>query len=268
MLLTPTPVTGTWGRGPPVVRAPYRNRVHAAETRDTSPEFSARGLLASQPLSYRPRAAEMLGKIEMTTRLPRTEIPEKTTARALEMYVPEPNSGCWLWIGSYAKTGYGMVNTYLAHRVIYQALVGPIPESTPHLDHLCRVRCCVNPAHLEPVTPKENAIRGVGFAGHHHRATCCPKGHPYDTENTVWRKTDRGLQRSCRICRGEAFQRWAKKHRQPKPRVRILKAECKYGHPLSGDNVRISGKDGRHRECLACEKRRNANRYLRQPPTS
>lgn len=75
-------------------------------------------------------------------------------------------SGCWLWTGSCLPTGYGQVGcrvggkTYVssAHRVAYRFVVGPIPAGL-QLDHLCRVRRCVNPAHLEPVTPRENVRR-------------------------------------------------------------------------------------------------------------
>lgn len=76
--------------------------------------------------------------------------------------------GCWLWTGAKNWTGYGQrsvrvdgkVRTARAHRMAYELLVGPIPEGLT-IDHLCRVRHCVNPDHLEPVTMKENARRGV-----------------------------------------------------------------------------------------------------------
>lgn len=76
--------------------------------------------------------------------------------------------GCWLWQGPRVHNGYGIISiqgsgvktTIRAHRYAYEALVGPIPEGL-QLDHLCRVRRCVNPAHLEPVTARENVRRGV-----------------------------------------------------------------------------------------------------------
>lgn len=76
--------------------------------------------------------------------------------------------GCWLWRGSLVQNGYGIFSYYRlgqktskrAHRFAYEALVGPIPEGLT-LDHLCRVRRCVNPAHLEPVTIGDNIRRGV-----------------------------------------------------------------------------------------------------------
>jgi hypothetical protein len=93
---------------------------------------------------------------------------------------PEPNSGCWIWIASLGTSGYGQFSVenrpLKAYRVAYEALVGPVPDGL-ELDHLCRVRCCVNPAHLEPVTHAENMRRGDSFQ---RNKTHCPKGHPYD----------------------------------------------------------------------------------------
>ena len=80
-----------------------------------------------------------------------------------------------------------------AHRVVYEALVGPIPDGL-WIDHLCRNRSCVNPDHLEPVTPKENIRRGVKSK---RNWTACPKGHTYTPDNTYWRPTG---QRRCRDC--------------------------------------------------------------------
>lgn len=83
-------------------------------------------------------------------------------------FIPEPNSGCWLWVGSVTGPGYGQISNpdrrgkpLLAHRVSYELHVGPIPEGFD-LDHLCRVRCCINPRHLDPVTRRENLRRGIG----------------------------------------------------------------------------------------------------------
>jgi hypothetical protein len=108
---------------------------------------------------------------------------------------------CWLWTG--ATTGYGYGQFYLglgqrrvrAHRFSYELLVGPIPDGLV-LDHLCRVRLCVNPAHLEPVTQRENILRGEGTSAHHARQTHCKRGHEFTPENTYVR---RGM-RTCRQC--------------------------------------------------------------------
>lgn len=100
---------------------------------------------------------------------------------------------CWLWTAAKNNHYYGVFTingkNYLSHRVSYEMLVGQIPEGL-HLDHLCRVTNCVNPAHLEPVTHKENIQRGISF---NSKKTHCPNGHPYDM------KTKSG--RRCRQCR-------------------------------------------------------------------
>lgn len=88
----------------------------------------------------------------------------------------------------------------LAHRFAYEDIVGPILEGLT-IDHLCRVRHCVNPAHLEPVTHLENVRRGNGGLNQLAK-THCPKGHPYDEENT-YRLPSRPSGRYCRACRRE-----------------------------------------------------------------
>lgn len=119
--------------------------------------------------------------------------------------LPEPNSGCWLWSGSLVWGGYGQFkvsrNTVRAHRFSYQFLVGPIPDGL-HLDHKCRVRSCVNPDHLRPVTIRENNLLGEGPAAWNMAKTHCPAGHEYTPENT--RIGGRNKSRFCRACQAEA----------------------------------------------------------------
>lgn len=75
-----------------------------------------------------------------------------------------PECGCWIWLGELNRNGYGRISLggkrLMAHRVLYELMVGPIGEGLV-LDHLCRMRCCVNPAHMEPVTVRENTLRGL-----------------------------------------------------------------------------------------------------------
>lgn len=85
------------------------------------------------------------------------------TARPLRERWDVDANGCWIWNGAISRYGYGVFNpchakVERAHRRVYQELVGPIPEGLV-LDHLCRVKACVNPAHLEPVTTQENTRR-------------------------------------------------------------------------------------------------------------
>lgn len=90
-------------------------------------------------------------------------MPAKTS---LESKYVVSNAGCWLWRASVNHSGYGVVRVGKtqkpAHRVVYEKHKGKIAEGL-HLDHLCRNHGCVNPDHLEPVTPRENKIRGLGI---------------------------------------------------------------------------------------------------------
>jgi hypothetical protein len=97
------------------------------------------------------------------------------------LYTVDPN-GCWRWNGHVGRDGYALCKRdgyySSAHRVVYTQLRGPIPKDL-HLDHLCRVRDCVNPDHLEPVTPYENFRRGL-----HFQQTPCKRGHEFTEDNT------------------------------------------------------------------------------------
>ncbi len=109
--------------------------------------------------------------------------------------------GCWEWL-AHRVGGYGHISwrgkDRPAHRVGYELLVGPVPDGK-QLDHLCRNRGCVNPAHLEPVSQAENMARGVCW-DRNRRKTHCPAGHPYDAQNTLTRPGPHGLTRRCAAC--------------------------------------------------------------------
>ena len=113
---------------------------------------------------------------------------------------------CWLWLGA-TSNGYGQFRTegpsVKAYRYAYEFCVGPIPEGLT-IDHLCRVRHCVCPDHLEPVTHRVNCLRGQSPIAANARKTQCLQGHPYDAENTYI--TPAGA-RDCRLCKRDALRR-------------------------------------------------------------
>lgn len=114
-------------------------------------------------------------------------------------------SGCIIWLGSTCKGGYGnfLYNGKIdkAHRVAYIMKNGEIPEGL-EIDHLCRVRSCVNPDHLEAVTHKENCERAIS---HNSLKTHCPKGHPYSGDNLYLNK--KYNKRDCKICQKERVKK-------------------------------------------------------------
>lgn len=139
---------------------------------------------------------------------------------------PIPFSGCWAWDGTLAYDGYGRLPSgrrgvsFPAHRVAYEYAKGPIPEGL-QIDHLCRVKCCINPAHLEAVTPSTNVRRGlVPETASKHMASLrarkkaelrsdslplCDRGHAFDEVNTY---VDKKGFWHCRECKRTAFRLW------------------------------------------------------------
>lgn len=116
--------------------------------------------------------------------------------------IPEPNSGCWIWLGpvgqrrsNYGKGKYRGTNI-LAHRFSYEAHRGPIPDGYEP-DHLCRVTVCVNPQHMELVTSYENFLRSNGPAAVNARRTHCIQGHILAGDNLHITKSGKRVCRSC-----------------------------------------------------------------------
>lgn len=113
----------------------------------------------------------------------------------------------WLWLGAVDRDGHGVCRIAgdrrkrRVHRVVWEVLIGPIPDALV-LDHVCRVRQCCNPAHLQPVTNAENVKRRAADDRTH-----CPKGHPYDEANTRYRIKDGYVCRTCRTCDRAARRR-------------------------------------------------------------
>jgi hypothetical protein len=122
--------------------------------------------------------------------------------RALAKIRFDDATGCWLWIGYRSRLGYGRVrdadgHLRQAHAVLYEAFVGPVLEGY-ELDHLCRVRWCVCPWHLEPVTHRENWLRGETPSAVRFRTDRCSRGHDLADPANVYVRPD-GY-RQCRTC--------------------------------------------------------------------
>lgn len=141
----------------------------------------------------------------------------QTIADAVKDKSERVESGCIEWRATLDEHGYAQLwwrgTMRRAHRIYYQEVHGVRLDRWTFLDHLCRNPKCVNPEHLEPVTPRENALRGISFSAENAKKTCCPKGHPYD-------KICRGGGRACRAClRAYAIARYHRKKvlkRKPK----------------------------------------------------
>lgn len=174
--------------------------------------------------------------------------PEQNRYRALRRVFSKVNkfgplwngTHCWIWCGCLSDTGYGSFSFdgkgVNVHQWLYNTLVGPVPKGK-ELDHLCRVRGCVNPSHLEPVTRLVNCLRGSHPAILRIDATSCVRGHVY-TEDSVshYHRKDGTLVRTCLICR------WEKYH-------------------LEG------GKEQRHQQHVRAQARRENAQLLRTSPT-
>jgi hypothetical protein len=137
---------------------------------------------------------------------------KKRAERAVEIFWSrvEITASCWYWRGSCDIDGYGQFGinkkTWKAHRFAYETMIGSIPLGyEPH--HTCNNPGCVNPDHLEVVTRREHILknRSWGVATWNLNKTHCPKGHPYDEDNTYH---EPGGGRGCRICRKEATRRY------------------------------------------------------------
>lgn len=137
--------------------------------------------------------------------------------------VSKAEGGCWIWQGYIAETGYGRLNasgkTVYAHRASYEIHVGPIPEGLT-IDHLCRVRACVNPDHLEVVTLKENIARSFAPSAIAARENICQRGHVLDDANVYMRNSGRRLCRTCNQMRRKLRTAEEKRARHAR------KAEC------------------------------------------
>lgn len=224
--------------------------------------------------------------------------PKPIRQRIIDNSILDPHGCCWLMtLGLNPKLrGYvrmkigsslnGSVKTASAHRVSYEAFIGPVPDGLI-LDHLCRVRHCVNPWHLEPVTGTENVLRGVGPTAINARKTHCIHGHPFDDRNTIldgrgyrhcltcrvaYTKTESYLLKARIAGRAKRLSRIDTRTDEEKREVRkhgaiakwkkwIPPTHCKRGHELTPRNTYVR-KEGT-RQCKACRNERRV-RYSSQ----
>lgn len=158
----------------------------------------------------------------------------------------DPDSGCHLYSGPFNSSGYGQFGrSERAHRYSYERSRGPIPDGL-ELDHLCRVRRCVNPAHLEPVTHAENMRRA--------RRETCMNGHPWGPNTRIRKDTG---SRVCRTCKTDNERR-RRAERRPE---RKPSTHCKRGHALTPENTWIRHKGDRtSRVCRVCRRIRDSRR--------
>ena len=127
-----------------------------------------------------------------------------------------PESGCWIWDLGLSPLGYGRIffqgKARFAHRVAYTLFKGAVPEGK-ELDHKCRIRCCVNPDHLDPITHAENVKRGArGALNPQRKQTHCKHGHEFTDQNTYWKNTPTGSKtRMCIACKDKRSLEFRKK---------------------------------------------------------
>lgn len=183
----------------------------------------------------------------------------------IENSVAVNENGCWIWQKHISQTGYGQISVgsrsdssrqnTVAHRASFKSFVGPLIKGM-QIDHLCRVRACVNPEHLEQVTPKENVHRSNAVYKHSIAKAHCPQGHEYTEANTYERETPAGgRSRSCIECsKARTKARYKLAHPEAKEGMPLwaqfaAKTHCKNGHEFTDENTY---RYGNSRKCKAC----------------
>lgn len=120
---------------------------------------------------------------------------------------PVTESGCWIWNGTINNRGYGHIGfhgkLFMAHRLFFELYNGPILPGF-QINHLCRVKCCVNPSHLESVTAQQNMLYGPTS---NTLKTHCRCGRPYDLLDSQGR-------RRCKTCKYLRHEEWRSRNRE------------------------------------------------------
>lgn len=153
---------------------------------------------------------------------------------------------CWIWLGKTNPNGYG------PYRRLYESINGPIKPGL-ELDHLCRVRRCMNPVHLEPVTRKENQKRGFSPYAIKSKQTYCVNGHEFSPENTYFRKDRPGTRECIKCSRLRNMLRGRENRRKQGIPIKGQATHCHRGHKFTAENTRYaSNKKGSYRICRIC----------------
>lgn len=158
--------------------------------------------------------------------------------------------GCWLWQGPLNKGGYGQF--YLdgqqghAHRAAYKMFVAPVPDGMV-VDHICRVRACVNPVHLRPLTNAENVLIGVGITAKNLTKTHCKRGHELAGDNLIPNKDSKRICRTCHYAHGAKNRQKA----EYKERMKAYKSTPEYRAKASASQrARMARKKTQASQCL------------------
>lgn len=187
-------------------------------------------------------------------------------ARFEKYVMPIPESGCMVWTGMLDINGYGILRLpgrlrkqVKAHRLSYYLAHGSLPDDLI-LDHLCRVRCCINPHHLEPVTHLVNIHRGVAPSIIASIANQCTHGHVFTEVNTLIGKSDgkRYCRECCRLKKAARRQK-IKEHKRVNGIGRkrpAARTHCKRGHELTPDNTLIHPTQRYCRSCYEARQER------------